>query len=945
MAVTNLLKSQIDQPVYEWCRFAPFTASALSAFAYDEYGVNKYIYAIAGTAFWRYDTVSDSWQELGSPQIAGTVVSAMTLDPMGGAIGEPISATSNTITVGGLLPGNLVGMTIRITSGTGAGQTRTITSVSDPIIADNFIVSAGTVNYITDSTKRWKPNQWKNYSIKTRFGPSAGSVRRILYNDPVTLYFADTGYQPYKSWNVPFLTAPTALGVTGTIESLTLTVDSPWTTVPDENSRFQVLGGVVWLASSAGSASGIWMQAYDIATDTWYTKSSIGHSFNGSFATDLAIEHISESAGAFVSNASATSVGNFSLTNSTASMTLDTYRNCMLKIMSGPGAGQTRRITSNSATTFYTSTSWDLNPTSASTYSVFPDYDKIFLVGNAASFMWQYSIEGDIWFSAPYVDHGIVRSAAAKKAYTPASGVVNMEPLYGITGVTYYSNGITGMTISAGGSGYYLNDLVTISGGTGGQAFVTGVDSTGAVTAIEMANLGNTYTAGLKTTTGGTGTGLQITITIGAVGLVGVYQNHCFVNLQSVTLSGLGNDYSWNGTWTIYTSGYSSFYVIAPYVYANGTIASANTANYFYDLRTRNIDYFYKTVLIIGNGPNPSFIKGAIANATAASGAFQTAIGGAIPTNNATRYVLQEMDPFGKINLAKTGKEAFGRVSSSTSTTLTDSSKTWDINQYAGAYFQITSGPKVYLQSSIVSNTGNTLTLSGSFGATLPDSESTYAIFESAGTASASNVAGAFTDNKQKWPTNSLVGKRIRFTGGTGAYGTDYSITSNSSTGIVTSGGQSTATDTVYHITDVPAKATGMIFVWLGGLSNSAQKGRKLLLFRGGGSALYDIYDITTNQWELAPSATPTLTTTFTGGSMYCYDGGDNVYITKEATGRVYKLNLADKTFSPCSTTPYAHGTATIGNRMAMIKTSDGLRYLYIMRHSGSEMWRTLVFW
>jgi hypothetical protein len=33
-------------------------------------------------------------------------------------------------------------------------------------------------------------------------------------------------------------------------------------------------------------------------------------------------------------------------------------------------------------------------------------------------------------------------------------------------------------------------------------------------------------------------------------------------------------------------------------------------------------------------------------------------------------------------------------------------------------------------------------------------------------------------------------------------------------------------------------------------------------------------------------------------------------------------------------TIPYGMGTAIIGNRMEIIKTDDGLQYLYIMRHS-----------
>jgi hypothetical protein len=42
--------------------------------------------------------------------------------------------------------------------------------------------------------------------------------------------------------------------------------------------------------------------------------------------------------------------------------------------------------------------------------------------------------------------------------------------------------------------------------------------------------------------------------------------------------------------------------------------------------------------------------------------------------------------------------------------------------------------------------------------------------------------------------------------------------------------------------------------------------------------------------------------------------------------------------------TPFAQGTATLGNKMETVITSDGLMFLYIMRHSGQEFWRTLIY-
>jgi hypothetical protein len=78
---------------------------------------------------------------------------------------------------------------------------------------------------------------------------------------------------------------------------------------------------------------------------------------------------------------------------------------------------------------------------------------------------------------------------------------------------------------------------------------------------------------------------------------------------------------------------------------------------------------------------------------------------------------------------------------------------------------------------------------------------------------------------------------------------------------------------------------------------------------------------------------------------MYAYNGLDSYFFTKDATGRIYELDLNTFQVYPATTIPYAQNTAVIGNRMEVVTTADGLKYLYIMRHSGQEMWRTLKFW
>ncbi len=83
------LRPGADLPIYQWLRFMPAAAGVGSCMCNDERGTDRFIYFIfSATSFWRYDTVSDSWQQLASPPSfsfgAGT---AMVFDPSRGAQG------------------------------------------------------------------------------------------------------------------------------------------------------------------------------------------------------------------------------------------------------------------------------------------------------------------------------------------------------------------------------------------------------------------------------------------------------------------------------------------------------------------------------------------------------------------------------------------------------------------------------------------------------------------------------------------------------------------------------------------------------------------------------------------------------------------------------------------------------------------------------------------
>ena len=181
MALQNLLKPQVDQPVFEWMRFAP-TATSSTAVLVSSDEKARYMYYLAGSqVMWRYDTYSDSWQECSAIFSATTTIAAK-YAAYSGNRGHIISATSTTIKTGGFgkFAKQAIGNKIRIISGTGAEQERTITNVSDAVIHGNGVATTASANAIGDSTKKWRVNQWDGYTVRLTFGSGQNQIRKIL---------------------------------------------------------------------------------------------------------------------------------------------------------------------------------------------------------------------------------------------------------------------------------------------------------------------------------------------------------------------------------------------------------------------------------------------------------------------------------------------------------------------------------------------------------------------------------------------------------------------------------------------------------------------------------------------------------------------------------------------------------------------------------------------
>lgn len=953
MAVTNLLKVQVDQPVFEWMRFAPVATAAGSVLAAGDDTTGRFMYYLNSTALYSYDTHSDSWQQLATAP--ATVTSPATMKytrTLGGFRGDAIAATSTTITIAGLSRAGMVGQTIRIIAGTGAGQERTISSVADAVIADfGVVTSVSGALSLSDSTKKWRVNQWDNYSCRIVMGAGVGQVRKIQYNDTTTLTFSDPNYQPInpfenQAWAASgaYLIPVTTAGSQShyVIESCVLTVPT-WTVTPDATSEFQILGGGLWVASA--TSPNIAFQFYDILTDTWITKTNMGGLVTSTVGTDIALERIGEIGTAFVSGLTASSATSRTLVHSGATYEVDRYANHQIRITSGTGIGQKRRIVGHTATTFWTERDWGVTPDATSQYAIYGDTDAIWFIGNANSSIMKYSVEGDIWSTSHISDMGIARNMSA----TPAAGAgyEAPHPGFAITSIVRVTTGILTVAVNAAGTNYVVGDLVTCSTtGTLGTAWVTAVNSAGGVTSLELAASGSGYAAGSSATTGGAGSGLTITITVGTTALVTTAMIHDFKTGDILTIAGCATDTWFNTNHT--PIGYGStttFSINATGSTSSPTAASSQSTTVLVDSAKAWITNEHVGKLchihVVGTAPTTQTRRISANTATTLTVGAVTAITAA--TNGTSRYTIAEPSGFGAMQTNRIAtKGRAGWATSGTATTLVDSTKNWNNGQWTNCRVRVMSGTGVGNESVITGNSATSLTVASWANAT-PDATSKYEIMDSFGVVTTSGASTTITDANKNWTTNILAGKRFRVLAGTGI-GNDILVSSNTATVITLASSITTDTTTMYVIYEAPLRSTGTAFMWLYGLTDTTRKGRWMFSPRGGASNIYDIYDIPSNTWDISPFFAVN-SETFSTGSMYTYDGLDDIIMTQNATGKIYELNMNTFKINPSGICPYAQGSAIIGNRMELIKTVDGLQYIYMMRHTGQEMWRTLKFW
>lgn len=204
-------------------------------------------------------------------------------------------------------------------------------------------------------------------------------------------------------------------------------------------------------------------------------------------------------------------------------------------------------------------------------------------------------------------------------------------------------------------------------------------------------------------------------------------------------------------------------------------------------------------------------------------------------------------------------------------------------------------------------------------------------IMEAFGTATAGTTA-TLTDTTKNYIPGALLNKQIVFTTGTGQRIVS-TITANTATVITFALTTAPDTTTAYSILAMTPRNVACNMRWINGNTNPLTKGKYMLMVRGGGTNVMDLFDISRNYVELSILYTPK-TALITTGSSFTYNGEDIFYYTTSVLNDfiyVYALNINTmQIVAMYQTTATQVGALHIGDFMAFVKSPDGFKFLYL---------------
>lgn len=940
--VTSNNKKVKNNQAWLPCEPLPLATSATSATVSASDGSGGDIYYLNALAFYKYDVTSKAYVKLQSPNLTPATRISMSYSKREGHRGNCLGAGANTMVIAGVPNISLNDFTIRITSGTGEGQERTITATGDSVILDSGIATSASVNSISDTTKRWEINQHIGKSVRIPYNLGASQIRKVLYNDTNTLYFYDINYQQLDPWNnTPFnavspYVAPAVTAGSQTmyyIEQKTITVDTNWTTTPDATSSYCIESGGIWMFTSQASGNGV-LQFYDKLVDQWITKTALGSIIPAQIGTDFSITHIKDIADPFISGGAIVSGTANTITIGAITPTL--YENMRL-VVTNPATGikQKRRIVGQTATVIQVEVPFDTTPDNTYKFDIMPDPNTLYLIGHGASPIYQYNIEKDFWTNASV--HYVGQCCNITATYG------GQEP-YGVSSIARNTGGITVLnaTPTAGGTGYAVGDLFNITtGGTVGKGRVEAISAGGVVTSVSLYSAGLNYTTGAgKATTiisGGGNNGLTVNITsVGTVGRVTTVANTNLYKGDSITIAGC-NESAWNTSYSILAIDSLTTFDIITTATLTAVATSSQSTTVVVDA-SKNFPNLAGKILVLmtaGQVPTTQFRK--ITSNTAIAITVPTITAG---INGTSRYFICDINAFGRDTQFKAiDKLPFGYATSGSATTLVDTTKNWAVDQWNGYKMNILSGAGYLVgEVTITTSTANQLNFS-SIGVAV-DATTRYQIQDTFGTATGTFATTTLQDTTKKWVVNQWAGKYVLLTSGAGQR-TIGLIASNTANILTYSAITLCDATTTYTILGNPPFSTGIELLHL--FNTTVNKGIKLLSWRGGATNTLHEFCICKELWDFTKFYAPQ-TETLNSGSYYAYDGEDKVYFSPSvATGItqfVFYLDLKDGKVKSIGAVPITQLAPLIGNRMEILEDEEGTKWLYHCRNTGIEMLR-----
>lgn len=474
MAISsNQLRKIVDLPVWEWLRFSPIT-NAIGSVLVDVPGTgsgatqNRYLYLIQGSNMYKYDTWSDGWVFLGAsaPGLANTITAKWKNDD--GYYGNCISSSGNVVYGPFIGQGICTDYDIEIYSGPGRGQRRRVISTSDTTAVEYFTVTGFSyfpnAAYISDSSKKWVVNQWKNYQFKIYLGTSQQYlVRTILANNNDTLFFSLQDFAGAEPHQFQFITdankisPSTAYGSRGVIEYNSVTVDTPFTTELNKQSEFLIHCGALHAVHNAANAPFYNHYSWNPLAAYWFTRRSAPGVIPSYLAgSDLSLMPIDSTLVPVLYSGSITAATDRTITDSTKNWTYGSLTNLKLK---NKTTGFEYRIVGNTSNTVTFGRSFEIPNSASHQYDIIVDDDKMYLNGGNFSTMAQYSFLNNSWYTSQRFDEGV-----ANVAYVRYSS--SYEQIHPISSISRTGQVATA-AINSGFQPFQTGDRIFVSGALG----------------------------------------------------------------------------------------------------------------------------------------------------------------------------------------------------------------------------------------------------------------------------------------------------------------------------------------------------------------------------------------------------------------------------------------------------------------------------------------------